>query len=104
MVASLATLLQYAALGFDEARRRLPWAARTHHAALAGLAIMAATLLAPVIAGRPPAWHVPRPLAPVIELGPLSLHTTLAFEVGVALATFGFVVHAIHQVAGARRQ
>lgn len=104
VVASLGVLLQYFALGFEAAERRLAWARRAHRLALAGLAVAAATVLWPVAAGRPPVWHLPRPGEHVPKLGPLELHTSLLFEAGVALAVCGFVVAAVHQLARAGRE
>lgn len=99
VVASLGVLLQYLALGYERAQRALPWTGTTHRIALCGLAVMAATLLAPVLWGLPPAWHLPRPGEHVVHLGALGLHTTFLFELGIALATFGFVVAAVHRLA-----
>lgn len=103
MVASLGTLLQYVGLGTEEVGRRFPWTLRAERLALVGLAVMAATALAPVLGGHPPVWHLPRPGSPVTELGPLALHTTLLFEAGIALATFGFAVCAMQGLAEAQR-
>lgn len=96
MVASLGTLLQHVALGREETRARHAWTLRARALALLGLALMAATALLPALAGRPPVWHLPRPGEAVATFGPLALQTALLFEVGVALATYGFVVAAIH--------
>lgn len=98
VVASLGVLLQYFALGLGEVERRLPWTVRSHRLALAGLALMAAVVLGPVLADHPLVWHLPRPGSHVVEMGPLELHTALLFEIGVALATFGFVVAAVHRI------
>lgn len=98
MVAGLGVLLQYLAYGWEGAERRMGWSAGAFRVALGGLALMAAVLLLPVLADRPPAWHLPRPGAEVTKLGPLELHTAFLFEVGVALATFGFVVTTIRRL------
>lgn len=99
VVASLGVLLQHFALGREEVERRLPWTDGAHHLALLGVAVMAAVVLGPVLAGHPPASHLPPPGAHVVKLGPLELHTAFLFEIGVALATFGFVVAAVHRIA-----
>lgn len=98
VVASLGVLLQHFSLGREEVERRLPWTARSHRLALAGLALMAAVVLGPAAVGTPLAWHLPRPDGHVVKLGPLDLHTALLFEIGVALAVFGFVVAAVHRI------
>jgi multicomponent Na+:H+ antiporter subunit B len=99
VVASLGVLLQHVSLGGEELERRLPWTARAHRLALAGLALAAAVALAPAAVGLPPVRHLPRPGSRWIELGPLELHSALLFDLGVALATFGFVVAALHRLA-----
>lgn len=104
VVASLGVLLQYFALGYDEAERQLSWALASHRLVLLGVALMAAVVLGPILAGEPPVAHLPRPGEKVTELGPLELHTAFVFEVGVALATFGFVVAAVHWIGGAERR
>lgn len=104
VVASLGVLLQHFALGDEEVERRLSWTTRTHRLALAGLALAATVALAPTAVGLPPVRHLPRPGAHVVELGPLELHTALLFDLGVALATFGFVVAAVHRIARAETE
>ena len=99
VTASLGVLLQHFALGREEVESRLPWTAHARPVALAGLALAAAVALGPAAAGKPPVWHLPRPGAPATSLGPLELHTAFLFEVGVALATFGFVVAVVHRIA-----
>lgn len=98
VMASLGLLLQHFALGGEEVERRLPWTAWAHRLAFAGLALAAAVALAPAAVGLPPVRHLPRPGAHVVELGPLELHTALLFDLGVALATFGFVVAVVHRL------
>ena len=104
VVASLGVLLQYFALGFEEAERRLAWVGRAYRLAVAGLVLMAATVLPPVVFGLPPVWHLPAPGEHVTKLGPLELHTALAFETGVALAVSGFVVASVHLIARQSRE
>lgn len=101
VVASLGVLLQYFSLGREEVERRLPWTTRSHRLVLAGLVLMAVVVLGPVLVDHPLAWHLPRPGSQVVKLGPLELHTALLFEIGVALATFGFVVAAVHRLGAA---
>jgi multisubunit Na+/H+ antiporter MnhB subunit len=100
VVAALGYLLRYVALG-RPAERRMRWPAAAPRLALGGLAVMAACLLLPVFAGRPPAWHLPRPGTEVLSWGLVELHTALLFEAGVAVATFGFVAAAVHSLAEA---
>ena len=83
---------------------RLAWVGRAYRLAVAGLVLMAATVLPPVVFGLPPVWHLPRPEEHVTKLGPLELHTALAFETGVALAVCGFVVASVHLIARQSRE
>ncbi len=104
VVASLAVMLQYFAVGLDGAERQLPWTSAALPVAIAGVALMAIVVLWPLTAGMPPATHWPRPGEEVIELGLVELHTALLFETGMALGTFGFAVASLHQLAAVRRE
>lgn len=98
VTAGLGVLLQYVALGFAEAERRVPRVLRSFRVALAGLALTALVAFLPLAAGEPPVSHRPGPGARMIALGPLELHSALVFELGLALATFGFVVAAVRRI------
>lgn len=98
VVAGLGVLMQHFVLGREAAERTLPWARRADRIAVAGVAIAASTILLPVALGLPPVHHLPATGNAPIELGALALDTTLVFELGVALATFGFVVAAARRL------
>lgn len=104
LVAGLGVLLQYFALGFVEAERRLPWAGWADGLTLGGLVVMAATVLGPALVGRPPVWHLPRPDETPASFGALQLTTAFVFELGVAMAVFGFLVAAVHGLAAQRER
>jgi multisubunit Na+/H+ antiporter MnhB subunit len=98
VVAALGFVLQRLSPGRSEAAQRAA-GSTWHRLAVAGLGLMAATLLWPVLAGRPPAWHLPRPGDSLASLGALDLATPLLFEIGVGLATLGFLVATVHELA-----
>ena len=98
VVAALAVLLQYVALGRDRVARALP-VRHAHSLALAGLALALAVGFAPALFGEPLVTHFPRPGADVVHLGTLELLTAILFDVGVFLLVLGFSVAAIDAIA-----
>jgi multisubunit Na+/H+ antiporter MnhB subunit len=102
MIAATGILLQYVALGADEAERLRPvrWAPAT---AVAGLLLALLTAVVPALAGRPVLAHVPAPGASVPHLGALEAHSALVFDAGVCLLVVGFVVSAIRAIAHSAR-
>ncbi len=101
VIASLGILLQYAALGYRAARRRLPPVRFAPYIALCGLAIALLVAFIPVARGRAIMTHSPGVGETVIHLGTLELLTAVAFDVGVFLLVFGFATGAIDLIAGA---
>lgn len=101
IIATLGILLQYAALGHREARRRLPPVRFAPYIALCGLAIALLVAFIPVAGGKPIMTHSPAPGEAVIHLGTIELLTAVAFDVGVFLLVFGFATGAIDLIAGA---
>lgn len=101
VIAAIGVLLQYVAFGYREADRLLP----VRHAAaaglLGGLLLSFAVAFVPVLRGAPIFTHAPRPGEAVIHLGTLEILTAVAFDVGVFLLVFGFVVGAIDIIARA---
>ncbi len=104
VVAGLAVLLQYLALGRREVERLLP----VHHAplvAFAGLLLAFLVAFLPALLGQAPLTHAPAPGEHVVELGSLELHSAVLYDVGVFLLVFGFVVQLVSLLAhaGVRR-
>ena len=91
LLAALGATVQYFAFDRAAAARSsgARWGGRM---ALAGLALALVTLLAPVLVGAHPVTHAPAPGESVRTFGALELHTALLFDLGVALAVYGFVV------------
>lgn len=101
VIAAIGVLLQYVAFGYREASRLLP----VRHSAIAGLLggllLSFAVAFVPVLRGDAIFTHIPRPGAAVIHLGTLEILTAVAFDIGVFLLVFGFVVGAIDMIARA---
>ena len=100
LIAALGVMLQYAVFGHETVEQRLPFTARSA-VGLAGfgLALMLMVTFLPVLADIAPLTHVPLAEAEVIHIGAFELHTALAFESGIFLVVFGFVVAALHVIA-----
>jgi multisubunit Na+/H+ antiporter MnhB subunit len=94
VVAALGVLLQHLALGRDEAGKLWP-VRRAGRIAFVGLLAALAVAAVPLFVGDPLLTHYPPPGADVIYLGTLELITAVAFDVGVFLLVFGFVVGTI---------
>ena len=100
IIATLGVLLQYTALGRDEARA-LPPVRVAPAIGLTGLIIALLVAFTPVLRGEAIMTHSPPPGAAVIHLGTIELLTAVAFDVGVFLLVFGFAVGAIDLIAQA---
>ena len=98
VVASLGLLLQYVALGVEEAERRLP-VRGVPYLALAGLGIALAVAFVPLLRGEPVFTHWPPPGAEVATVGTLELITAVAFDLGVFLLVIGAVVGTVRALA-----
>ena len=98
VVAALGVLLQHLALGRDEAGKLWP-VRRAGRIAFVGLLAALAVAAVPLFLGDPLLTHYPPPGADVIYLGTLELITAVAFDVGVFLLVFGFVVGTIGALA-----
>ena len=94
VVAALGVLLQHLALGRDEAGKLWP-VRRAGRIAFVGLLVALAVAAVPLFLGDPLLTHFPPPGADPIYLGTLELITAVAFDVGVFLLVFGFVVGTI---------
>jgi multisubunit Na+/H+ antiporter MnhB subunit len=101
VIATLGILLQYAALGYREARQRLPPVRFAPLIGLCGLTIALLVAFIPVVDGRAIMTHSPGPGEAVIHLGTIEISTAVAFDVGVFLLVFGFATGAIDLIAGA---
>ena len=102
IVAALAVLLQYVAIGYRRVEQALP----VRHALTVGLAGLLLTLVvtfAPVAWGDAPLTHYPGPGEHVIHIGTLELLTAVLFDVGVFLLVLGGAVAAVDAVARAER-
>ena len=101
VVASLGVLAQYVTLGARRAhaRMRVAW---TPKLALAGLGLMLLVGLWPVFRGLPPVLQLPPPGAHVSQLGPIELHTSVLFDLGLALLVFGTLVRMVDHFATSR--
>ena len=100
IIATLGVLLQYTALGRDEARA-LPPVRVAPAIGLTGLIIALLVAFVPVLRGEAIMTHSPPPGASVIHLGTIELLTAVAFDIGVFLLVFGFAVGAIDLIAQA---
>jgi len=100
IIAAMAFLMQFVAVGEREVRRPL----HTRFApavGVSGLALALAVTFLPVLRGLPPMTHWPPPGAPVIHFGSIELLTAFLFDVGVFLLVLGFSVTALSLVARA---
>ena len=98
VVASLGLLLQYVALGVEEAERRqplrgVPNQARARHR------IAQAGAIGALRRGEPVFTHWPPPGAEVATVGTLELITAVAFDLGVFLLVIGAVVGTVRALA-----
>lgn len=103
VVAALAVLAQYLALGAREAERLLP-VGLAPAAVVAGLTLALLTAFAPVVAGESLFTHAPAPGADVVHLGTLELLTAVVFDVGVFLLVLGAAVGIIHSIAATEEE
>lgn len=91
VVAALGVLLQYLALGREEAEKL--WPVRSAgRIAIVGLLLSLVLAAVPLFLGEPVLTHYPPPGGSVIYVGSLELITPVLFDVGVFLLVFGFVV------------
>lgn len=98
VIAALAVLLQYAALGWREVERSLP----VRHApatAVAGLLVALAVATAPLPRGEPLLTHVPPAGEQAVKLGTLPLTSGVLFDAGVFLLVLGSVVAIVRALA-----
>lgn len=100
VIATLGILLQYTALGREEARR-LPPVRFAPVIGLVGLVIALLVAFVPVLRGQTIMTHSPAPGSSVIHRGTIELLTAVAFDIGVFLLVFGFSVGAIDLIAQA---
>ena len=98
LVASLAILLQYVALGRDTVARALP-VVRAPALALSGLALAVTVLAAPLVTGRAPLEHWPPAGEEPVHVGSLEIITAVALDVGVFLLVVGAAVTIIDAIA-----
>lgn len=101
IIATLGILLQYTALGSDEARA-LPPVRAAPAIGLSGLVLALLVAFVPVLRGDAIMTHSPPPGAAVIHLGTVELLTAVAFDIGVFLLVFGFAVGTIDLIAQTR--
>ncbi|MEX0972138.1 MAG: MnhB domain-containing protein [Solirubrobacterales bacterium] len=103
VIAALALLLQYLALGREETERRLPMRLVP---ALAFIGLLAALAVAaiPLLRGDPLLTHVPAPGADVTVLGTLEVITAVAFDAAIFLLVLGAAVGIIHTIARAANE
>ncbi len=101
VIAALAVLLQFVALGEREVERFLPLRLAPA-VAFVGLAVSLTVAFLPVVLGKPIMTHAPGSDADVVHLGTVELITAVAFDVGVFLLVFGFSVATMSMVARLR--
>ncbi len=103
VIAALGLLLQYLALGREEAERLLPM---RFVPALAFVGLLAALAVAaiPLLRGDPILTHVPAPGAEVTVLGTLEIITAVAFDAAIFLLVVGAAVGIIHTIAKASEE
>lgn len=99
VVAALGVLLQHVVLGLAQAEESIHWARLAPALVVLGAAVMATVAFLPLAADEPLVSHRPAPGETPVRLGPVELHTALAFEAGLGLATFGFLVVVGHGLA-----
>lgn len=98
LVAALAVLLQYVALGRATVEDALP-VHRAFVVAGAGLLIAVGVAIVPALAGGAPLEHAPPPGVEPIHVGSLELITAVVFDVGVFLLVLGVAIAIIHFIA-----
>lgn len=92
VVAALGVLLRHVVAGVGRTERSPRWPRLAPALVVLGVAVMALVAFAPLAVEEPPLSHRPAPGEPLVRLGPVELHTALAFETGLGLATLGFLV------------
>lgn len=91
VVAGLGAVVQYVCLARGRVRPAV--GARAAGGLLvAGLLVGLLLLLGPALAGAPPVTHLPAPGEEVVRVGVLELHTSVLFDLGVGLVSYGAVV------------
>jgi multisubunit Na+/H+ antiporter MnhB subunit len=98
VIAALGVLVQYLAFG-PEAAGALPPVRYAREMAIAGLLLALVVAFAPVLGGHPVMTQFPRPGQHVVHVGRVELLTAVAFDVGVFLLVFSFVVQTIDLIA-----
>lgn len=98
VIAALALLLQYLALGREETERRLPMRL-VPALAFAGLLAALAVAAIPLLRGDPVLTHLPEPGSHATVLGTLEIVTAVAFDAAIFLLVLGAAVGIIHTIA-----
>ena len=91
LIAALAVLLQYPALGPAGARRLLP-VGRARAFARGGLLAAVVLALVPLAFGDPVLTHAPPPGNEPVHIGAIELTTAFAFDVAICILVVGVVV------------
>jgi multisubunit Na+/H+ antiporter MnhB subunit len=94
VIAGLGVLLLYLSVGREEAER-FPGVRHAGVLAMFGLLIGLGVAIAPLLLGDPVMTHYPPPGVSPIYLGTVEIITAVAFDIGVMLLVFGFVVGAV---------
>ena len=102
-VVGLGAVAQLAAREHDEAARLVGgrWAWRL---VAAGLLLTLLVTIGPVLFAVAPVTHLPSPEAEVARVGVLELHSSVLFDLGVALSVYGAFVGAADRLFPAGRE
>lgn len=103
IIAALAFLMQFVALGERQVRQQL----HTKYApvfAVGGLVLALSVAFIPVLQGKPILTQAPPPDAPVLHFGTVEVITAFAFDIGVFFLVAGFSVTALSLVARAENR
>jgi multisubunit Na+/H+ antiporter MnhB subunit len=103
LIAALAVLLQYPALGPEAARRLLP-VERARVLARGGLLAAIVLAFVPLLFGDPPLTHAPPPGTEAAHVGSIELTTAFAFDVAIAVLVVGVVVTIFDALAAVARE
>lgn len=98
LVAAIAVLIQYVAFGAAAVERELP-VRHASAAAFAGLLLMLAIAVAPLLRGEPLLTQLPPAGVEPVKVGTVELVTALLFDLGVFLLVLGAAVGAMRAVA-----
>lgn len=104
VMAGTGVAIQFLTVGPRELIRSYPALRHAPLLAFGGLFLGLVTAFMPLLWGEPVLTHYPRPGEPVHQIGLLTFHTAVLFDVAVFFLVFGFVVTVLGLIGEAQER